>query len=80
MNKDECLNVLKSALEIDQILVEQHLGLKWQAPVIPDEYIQKLSEKRELLRTDTSSGQSPSSFDQLKLFKPFYFMIRFFFR
>ncbi|XP_039438047.1 dynein regulatory complex protein 1 homolog [Culex pipiens pallens] len=61
MNKDECLNVLKSALEIDQILVEQHLGLKWQAPVIPDEYIQKLSEKRELLRTDTSSGQSPNS-------------------
>lgn len=65
MNKDECLNVLNSVLEIDKNLVEQHLGLKWQAPLIPDEYIQKLPEKRELLRNDTSSGQSPSILYQI---------------
>ncbi|XP_062565313.1 dynein regulatory complex protein 1 homolog [Armigeres subalbatus] len=45
MNKNECSDVLKSILEIDKILIEQHLGLKWQAVQLPEEHAQKLSDK-----------------------------------
>ncbi|XP_058837079.1 dynein regulatory complex protein 1 homolog isoform X2 [Topomyia yanbarensis] len=44
IHKSECLEILKSILEIDKILSEQHLGRKWQAPPMPDECVQKRSE------------------------------------
>nr|XP_029733935.1 dynein regulatory complex protein 1 homolog [Aedes albopictus] len=45
MNKNECSDVLKSILEIDKMLVEQHLGLKWEGPSLPDDHAHKLPEK-----------------------------------
>lgn len=60
MNRSECSDVLKSIFEIDKILVEQHLGLKWQAPCLPDEHAQKLPEKMGSFGSESTLVQSQS--------------------
>lgn len=54
MNKNECSDVLKSILEIDKMLVEQHLGLKWEGPSLPDDHAHKLPEKMGSFGSDST--------------------------
>ncbi|XP_058465651.1 dynein regulatory complex protein 1 homolog isoform X2 [Malaya genurostris] len=44
MNKNECVDILKSVFEIDKILTEQHLGRKWTFPTVSKDYTKKQTQ------------------------------------
>lgn len=57
MHRNECITVLNDVLKIDEDLIENHLGLKWEAPLMPDDQVQQLLQKPvSLLNDDLSSN------------------------